>query len=83
MNRLTPQERRRVYEVQQRAHETMRARLETPITPAVVTDADERGRRRLLQAVVIAALLGGGFVASLTLEFHPPASLVEALLPRL
>lgn len=83
MNRLTPQERRRVYEVQLRAHETMRARLETPITPVVVTDADERGRRRLLKAVVIAALLGGGFVASLTLEFHPPASLVEALLPRL
>lgn len=83
MNRLTPQERRRVYEAQQRVQETMRAQLEAPAAPAISSDIDEGGRRRLLKAVVIAALLGGGFLASLTLEFHPPASLVEALLPRL
>jgi hypothetical protein len=33
--------------------------------------------------VVIAAMLGGSFLASQTFEYHPPASLIEALLPRL
>jgi hypothetical protein len=32
---------------------------------------------------MIAALLGGGLLASPTLEFHPPDSLMGALLPRL
>ncbi|MGH7324390.1 MAG: hypothetical protein ACREJ9_07060 [Candidatus Rokuibacteriota bacterium] len=83
MNRLTPQERRKVYEAQQRAREIMLARLNAPVTSPAGPVIDEIGRRRLLKAAVIAAVLGGGFLASTTLEFHLPASLIEALLPRL
>lgn len=83
MNRLTPQERRRVYLAQQRARQSMLARLNAPPTAPVDSGADERGRRRLLKAVAIAAMLAGSFLASQTFEYHPPASLIEALLPRL
>ncbi|MGH7325997.1 MAG: hypothetical protein ACREJ9_15330 [Candidatus Rokuibacteriota bacterium] len=83
MNRLTPEERRRVYLAQQRARASMLARLNAPLTVAAGSGADERGRRLLLTAMVIAAMLGGGFLASQTFEFHRPASLVEAFLPRL
>jgi hypothetical protein len=38
---------------------------------------------RVIKAAMIAALLGGGWFASHTTEFHVPASIVEALLPRL
>jgi hypothetical protein len=44
---------------------------------------EHRGRWRLLKALAIAALVGGGLLASQALDFKPPASLVEALLPRL
>ncbi|HSF05812.1 MAG TPA: hypothetical protein VLG10_08485 [Methylomirabilota bacterium] len=80
MNRLTPEERRRVRIAQQRAQQSMLEQLEAP-PPVLVTDAP-RGRRRLIKAVAIAALLGGGLLASQALEFKPPTSLVEALLPR-
>jgi hypothetical protein len=36
-----------------------------------------------MKAMVIAALIGGGFLVSQTLEFHAPDSVVEALLPRM
>lgn len=79
MNRLTPEERRRVRQVQQQAGERML--VEAP-GRAVARTAGQRWRP-LMKAVAIAALIGGGFLASQTLEFHTPDSLIEALLPRL
>ncbi|HSF04163.1 MAG TPA: hypothetical protein VLG10_00080 [Methylomirabilota bacterium] len=81
MNRLTPQERRRVYLAQQRARNVILARLNTPATSAA--GADDRGRGWLITAAMIATLLGGSVLASQTFEFHLPTGLVEALLPRL
>jgi hypothetical protein len=81
MNRLTPEERRRVHLAQQRARERMLARVHAPAQAVAVLD--QRSLRRLMTAVAIAMLLGGGLLASQTFDFHPPASLVEALLPRL
>lgn len=79
MNRLTPEERRRVRQVQQQAGQRMLA--EAPAR-TVANTAGQRWRR-LMKAVAIAALIGGGFLATQTLEFHAPDSLVEALLPRM
>jgi len=59
----------------------MLAQLNAP--PRVITTETHRGRWWLMKAVAIAALLGGGLLASQALEFKAPASLVEALLPRL
>ena len=81
MNRLTPEERRRVRIAQQRAQEGLLAQLNAP--PRVITTEVPRGRWWLIKVVAIAALLGGGLLASQALEFKAPASLVEALLPRL
>lgn len=59
----------------------MLAQLDAP--PRVITTEAHRGRWWLIKVVAIAALLGGGLLASQALEFKAPASLVEALLPRL
>ncbi len=83
MNRLTPGERRRVYQAQQRARASMLARLNDPLAVGSDPGTDEHGRRLLLTAMVIAVMLGGGLLASQTFEFTLPASLVEALFPRL
>jgi len=83
MNRLTLEERRRVYLAQQRAHETMLARLHSETVEALAPRSDQGGLRWIAVAAMIAALLGGGLLASPTLEFHPPDSLMGALLPRL
>jgi len=80
VNRLTPEERRRVRIAQQRAQQSMLAQLDA--TPHVLTPDEPRGRWWLIKVVAIAALLGGGLLASQALEFKAPASLVEALLPR-
>jgi len=81
VNRLTTEERRRVRIAQQRAQQSMLAQLNTQ--PRVLMTDAHRGRWWLIKAVAIAALLGGGLLASQALEFKAPASLVEALLPRL
>jgi hypothetical protein len=81
VNRLTQEERRRVRIAQQRAQDVMLAQLNAP--PRVIMPDQQRGRWRLLKAVAIAALLGGGLLATQALDFKPPASLVEALLPRM
>ena len=49
-----------------------------PLSPAALA----HHRVRLI-AVMIAMLVGAGLVALSTVTFHPPTSLVEALLPRL
>jgi hypothetical protein len=79
MNRLTPEERRRVRQVQQQASQQMLTEAPAPTVAAT----SGRQWRRLMKAMVIAALIGGGFLASQTLEFHAPDSVVEALLPRM
>jgi len=83
MNRLTVEERRRIYLAQQRTRETMRARLHSETVGALAPRSDQRRLRWIAVVAMIAALLGGGLVASPTLEFHPLESLVGALLPRL
>lgn len=83
MSRLTSEERRRVYLAQERARAATLARLNAPRTFAVDSGPDEPRRRLLFGAVLMAALLVGGVLASQTLEFHPPASWVEVLVPRL
>jgi hypothetical protein len=83
MNRLTLEERRRVYLAQQRARETMLARLHSETVEALAPRSDQGGLRWIAVAAMIAALLGGGLLASPTLEFHPLDSLMGALLPRL
>jgi hypothetical protein len=82
VNRLTPEERRRVREAQQRAQQTLLAQLEAP-PRLLATDDSHRSRGWLIKVVALAALLGCGLLASQALEFKAPASLVEALLPRL
>jgi hypothetical protein len=83
MNRLTPEERRRVSVAQQRARATMLARLNAPLAVASGSGVDERGRQLLFTAMVVGAMLAGIVLASQAVEFHLPASLIEALLPRL
>jgi len=82
MKRLTPEERRRVYLVHQPARDTMLSRRQAETVQALAPRADERGRAWIARAAMVAALLGGALLAVQTLEFHPPDSLVGALLPR-
>jgi hypothetical protein len=81
MGRLTPEERRRVYLARQQASREMLARIS-----ATVAAPEPRSPRyrlaRVIKTAMIAALLGGSWFAY-TIEFHVPASIVEALLPRL
>jgi hypothetical protein len=84
MNRLTQEERRRVFLAQQKAREAMLARPAAGSAPRIsAAHSDRAGLRRLLKTAMIVTLLGGGLLAYQALEFHLPASLVEALLPRL
>jgi hypothetical protein len=85
MNRLTAEERRRIWRAQQRARDASQVRLDTeaPANAAPFRGPSHVGFRRLAKAAMIVALLGGGLLASKALEFNLPASLVEALLPRL
>jgi hypothetical protein len=84
MNRLTAIERRRIRLAQERASKATLARMQAaPVPEAVALGPASLGFRRLAAAAMIAVLLGCGLLASQALEFHPPASLVEALFPRL
>lgn len=81
--RLTADERRRMFETQQKAREDLLARLNAPI-PEVGTGAEPgQAIRRLIKPATIVLLLGGGLLAYQTLDFHLPHSLMEALLPRM
>jgi hypothetical protein len=81
VNRLTPDERRRVRIAQQRAQQNLLDQLNA--APPVLTTDEPRGRWWLFKVAAIAALLGSTLLAAQALEFKAPASLVEALLPRL
>jgi len=82
MGRLTPQERRRVFLARQKASREMLARLSAAIAPSEPCPSRHR-LSQVLNPVMIVALLGGGWFAYHAVEFHLPASIVEALLPRL
>jgi xanthine/CO dehydrogenase XdhC/CoxF family maturation factor len=81
--KLTTSERRRIWLAQQRARETTLTRLASPAGHAVSDAPTPAATARLIKAAMIALLLGCGLLATQALEFNPPASLVEALLPRL
>jgi hypothetical protein len=79
MNRLTREERRRVYLAHRRACDTMVARLQAGTVEAPPPDG--RGLMWIAWAAMIAVLLGGGLLAAQTLELHSLDALVGALLP--
>jgi hypothetical protein len=81
--KLTTSERRRIWLAQQRARETTLTQLAAPLGHAVASTPTPAAFVRLVKAAMIALLLGCGLLATQALEFNPPASLVEALLPRL
>jgi hypothetical protein len=81
MSRLTPEERRRVFQAQQRAQEAMMKRVAAAAPAAPVEP--RRGLRRVLKTVAIVALLGSAVAVAQAIDFHPPSSLVEVFLPRL
>jgi len=83
MNRLTLEERRRVYLAQRRAQARVLVRPQPETIEAFAPRSDPRRLRWIVVATMIAAALGGGLLAAPTLEFHPLESLVGALLPRL
>jgi hypothetical protein len=78
MGTLTPEERRRVFLSRQQASRQQLARLTAPVT---VPESALRRRRRatILKTAMIAALLATGWFAVHVVEFHPPASMAEAL----
>ena len=82
MGRLTSEERRRMFLAQQQVRREMLARMSTPIV-----SAEPRAPRyrlsQVLKTAMLIALLGGGWFAYRAVEFHMPASVVEALMPRL
>jgi hypothetical protein len=82
MGRLTPRERHHVFLARQQASREMEARLSAPIAPLEPCPPRHRLSQALKTAMIV-ALLGGGWFAYHAVEFHLPASIVEALLPRL
>ena len=82
MSRVTSDERRQMFLAQQRARDAVLARMSA--APAAGTGHAGAGRRRqwLLRAAMMLTLATGGVVTYSVVEFHPPTSLVEALMPR-
>ena len=83
MNRLTLEERRRVYLAQQRVREATLVRLRSDTGEVLAPGSDLRRLAWIAVAGTIAVLLGGGLLVAPTLEFDPLGSLVGILLPRL
>jgi hypothetical protein len=82
MGRLTLEERRRMFLAQQQARGEMLARMSPPVVSAEPR-VPRYGLSQVLKTAMIVALLGGGWFAYHAVEFHVPASVVEALMPRL
>lgn len=79
MNRLTAEERRRVYLARQAAH---RAMLDTRHRAFAHSRLPRRAMVWALTSLMLGMLLVGGLSAA-RISFNPPDSLIEALLPRL
>jgi hypothetical protein len=80
MGRLTSDERRRIFLAQRQSAAEVLAPLRA--APVAREHVAPQPRRRLLAAAMIVMLLSGGWVASHPVELHPPASIVEALMPQ-
>ena len=82
MSRLTLEERRRVFLIQPPAfHESLEP-VSTPVATAQPHVPPRHWVRQVAGTAMIVALLGGGWLAYHAVEFHTPASVVDALLPR-
>ena len=82
MGRLTSEERRRILLLKEQARQHMLA--EALVSTAAIDRGRERRRRlqRLPSTVLSFALATGGLLLYTFVEFHAPASLVDAFLPR-
>ena len=85
MTRIPLEERRQVVLVRQRARQAMLDQVLQPARAQALSLAalSHHHVRLVVEAVMIAMLLGAGLVAFNTVTFHPPTSVVEAVLPRL
>lgn len=81
MNRLTRKERRRLYLARQRASEAVPAARAAD--SRAVAEPAAQGHELIAQIMGLLALLCGGLLVYHVVEFHPPASLTELLLPRM
>ena len=84
MTRVPLDERRRLFVARQQASQALRDQFlaPTPQHPLSPVAAPQPRVRLVIKAVMIVMLLGLGLVAFHTVTFHPPTSVVEALLPR-
>ena len=86
MTRLPLAERQQVFLVRQRARHAMLDRLLQPTPTQPLSSAAALFHRHMglvVKAVMLAMLLAAGLIALQTVTFEVPASVVEALLPRL
>ena len=83
MSRVPLDERRQLFLTRQRARQAMRDQLLQPVPaqPLSRSAPSYRHLRLVVKAVMIAMLLGMGLVTFHAVTFHPPTSIVEALLP--
>lgn len=84
MTQLPAHERRRIFLAQQEASRQVHERL---LAPAPIRDSrPEHARHRrtwLIATLAAGVILGGGLVLGDVVSFHVPASLVDAVWPRL
>ena len=85
MTRLPLAERQQAFFVRQRARHTMLDRLLQPAPAQPLSPAALFHRRTglVVKGLILAMLLAAGLIALQTVTFEVPASVVEALLPRL
>ena len=82
MSRVTSDERRQMFLARQRARDTVLARMSAALAAATGHIGAGRRWQWRLRAATILTLATGGVVTYAVVEFHPPSSLVEALMPR-
>jgi hypothetical protein len=83
VGRLTFDERQRVFRARESAARETLVRLVTPGGPAAEIRAPARRLRQVAAVGMIGLVLGGAWLATQSVALHRPASLAEALWPRL